>query len=354
MTIDRNTALIATLSIIIVLLLWTVVYFGRDEYQAALREEAEGVPAVSSAVQEQGRPMVRVSPDAQRASALELAKLAAGKAHPAVEVHGSIVDLKPLLDARARFLAAQAEVRALRAAAANSAREHTRLKGLYEDDRNISERALRDAEATARGDAERVTVALQHLAGIEAAARAEWGATLTDLALDPTSSGLDGLAEGRELIAQITIPYEHVDAAARSALLVAPADHRGARSAARYVSAAPQASQALPGSTYFYRVSAAGLRVGMRVSGELRLPGVPTEGVVVPERAVVWHAGRAWCYVKEEDDLFVRVPLATSRAVEGGWFNATGFEEGQEVVVTGAQLLLSEELKYQIRNENED
>ena len=31
-----------------------------------------------------------------------------------------------------------------------------------------------------------------------------------------------------------------------------------------------------------------------------------------------------------------------------------GFEAGQEVVVRGAQLLLSEELKFQIRNENED
>jgi hypothetical protein len=354
MTIDRNTALIAALSIIIVLLLWTVIYFGRDEYQAALREEAEGVPAVSAALQEEGRPTVRVSPGAQRASGLELAKLTPGKAHPSVEVFGSISDLKPLLDARARFLAAQAEVRALRAAAVNSAREQARLRGLYEDDRNVSERALQEAEAVARGDAERVTVALQQLAGIENAARAEWGAALTDLALDAASGSLAGLAEGRELIAQITIPYEHADVAARSALLLGPAGYRGARSPAHYVSPAPQASQALPGVTYFYRVSAAGLRVGMRVSGELRLAGAATEGVVVPEAAVVWQAGRAWCYVKEDNERFVRVPVATSRAIEGGWLNATGFEPGQEVVVAGAQLLLSEELKYQIRNENED
>jgi hypothetical protein len=165
---------------------------------------------------------------------------------------------------------------------------------------------------------------------------------------------LGGLAEGRELLAQITIPHERADVAARASLTVAPAGQRGARSAARYLSPAPQASQALPGATYFYRVNASQLRVGMRVSGELKLPGAVAQGVVVPERAVVWHAGRAWCYVKEDQDRFVRVPVATSRAVEGGWFNATGFEEGQEVVVTGAQLLLSEELKYQIRNENED
>jgi hypothetical protein len=271
-----------------------------------------------------------------------------------VEVYGAIVDLKPLLDVRARLLAAQAEIRALRAAAANSATEHQRLRTLFEDDRNVSERVVRGAEATARSDSERVTVALQNLAGIESAARAEWGPSLTDMALDSESGGIAALADGRELLAQVTIPHEHAGAAAGTALTLAPAGQRGARSVARYVSTAPQASHSLPGATFFYRVNAAGLRVGMRVAGELNLPGPATEGVVVPERAVVWHAGRAWCYVKEGDDRFLRTAVATGRAVEGGWFNASGLEAGQEVVVTGAQLLLSEELKYQIRNENED
>jgi len=31
-----------------------------------------------------------------------------------------------------------------------------------------------------------------------------------------------------------------------------------------------------------------------------------------------------------------------------------GFEEDDPIVVRGAQVLLSEELKYQIRNENDD
>jgi hypothetical protein len=199
-----------------------------------------------------------------------------------------------------------------------------------------------------------VTAALQNLAGIEAAARAEWGATLAEIALDPSATGIAALAEGRELLAQVTVAQEHAEAVVRGALQLGPAGQRGHRVAARYVAPAPRASQSLPGATYFYRVSAAGLRVGMRLAGELKLPGASVEGVIVPESAVVWHAGRAWCYVKDDDDTFLRTAVETSRAVEGGWLNVSGFEEGQEVVMTGAQLLLSEELKYQIRNENED
>jgi hypothetical protein len=37
-----------------------------------------------------------------------------------------------------------------------------------------------------------------------------------------------------------------------------------------------------------------------------------------------------------------------------GFFNVVDWDDDIEVVVSGAQLLLSEELKFQIRNENED
>jgi hypothetical protein len=98
------------------------------------------------------------------------------------------------------------------------------------------------------------------------------------------------------------------------------------------------------------------MRVGMRVAGRLKLGGKVREGVVVPSAAIVWHAGKAWAYVKDddEDDVFTRKEVSTALEMPGGWFDTGHFEEGDEVVVSGAQLLLSEELKFQIRNENED
>jgi hypothetical protein len=131
--------------------------------------------------------------------------------------------------------------------------------------------------------------------------------------------------------------------------------------------------------------------------------GAPQQGAWVPASAVVWHAGQPWVYVRESDadapapassapagpvskaksakdadDDADRpaTPVATaaspaSSAVATGpgafqrravphahrqgdrWF-LPGFEEDDPVVVQGAQVLLSEELKYQIRNENDD
>jgi multidrug efflux pump subunit AcrA (membrane-fusion protein) len=102
-------------------------------------------------------------------------------------------------------------------------------------------------------------------------------------------------------------------------------------------------------------VNGGGLRAGMRVVARISMGGAPVTGVIVPSAAVVWHAGKAWAYVKDDkEDSFARFEVSTADETPGGWFNAIGFDDDDEVVVSGAQLLLSEELKYQIRNENED
>jgi hypothetical protein len=92
----------------------------------------------------------------------------------------------------------------------------------------------------------------------------------------------------------------------------------------------------------------------MRVVGQVKSGAKPREGVIIPASAVVWHGGKAWAYVKEGADKFERKLVPTSQEMGNGWFAAEGFESDDEVVVSGAQLLLSEELKFQIRNENED
>jgi hypothetical protein len=54
---------------------------------------------------------------------------------------------------------------------------------------------------------------------------------------------------------------------------------------------------------------------------------------------------------------FIRKPISTDTEVDSGnssgWFNQ-GIDKNSEVVISGAQLLLSEEFKYLIKNENED
>jgi hypothetical protein len=84
----------------------------------------------------------------------------------------------------------------------------------------------------------------------------------------------------------------------------------------------------------------------------LRRSADPVAGVVVPRAAVLRVEGERWVWIKTAADRFTRRELEHARPVEGGWFVAEGFKAGDSVVVGGAQLLLSEELKSKIQGED--
>ncbi|MEO8039269.1 MAG: hypothetical protein ABI794_10900, partial [Betaproteobacteria bacterium] len=188
---------------------------------------------------------------------------------------------------------------------------------------------------------------------VREALRASWGEPLTEMAANPASREFPLLLDQREVVVQMNIPHELERALPTRPMSIEPTGG-GTRARARLLSAAPGAAPGAIGSTWFYRVGAAGLRSGARVTGYLSTGEGKAKGVIVPERAVVWHAGRPWIYVQRDADRFVRTAVSANRLIPGGWFNTEGLEPGEPVVVTGAQLLLSEELEYRIRNENED
>lgn len=351
---DRGGQRIAIVASIVALLLaGTTIWFGRDEYRELARDRGETIGTKTVADEKLGPGELRIGAAERTASGIAIAPLKAAQADAVVEVYGTVVDLRPLIEARGRMLAREGEVRVLRGAANASESEYQRAAALFQDERNVSERTMVAAEAQWRTDRERLAIAEADVRNLREALRAEWGVTLADLAAIPGSAGFAPLLEMREVVLQMTVPHEY-DRALAARPLTVEATGGGTRTQARLVSAAPAAVPGAIGTTWFFRAPAAGLRAGARVTGYLATGRDRAQGVVVPERAVVWHAGRPWVYVQREDDHFVRTAVSASRLVPGGWFNADGLKAGDEVVVTGAQLLLSEELEYRIRNENED
>jgi hypothetical protein len=71
-------------------------------------------------------------------------------------------------------------------------------------------------------------------------------------------------------------------------------------------------------------------------------------GVSVPVNAVVWQGGSACAYVQLDEERFVRRVLSSYRDDGDTWFVSGVLQPGERVVVTGAQMLLSEELRAQI------
>ncbi|MBI1396136.1 MAG: hypothetical protein GC151_09180 [Betaproteobacteria bacterium] len=357
MTVRRHLAAfgVAGLALLVLLLAATTIYFGRDEYQQIARDNGEEIDArpVADEKLEPGR--LRIPPAEMAASGLVLAPLEKAEATSGIEVYGSVVDLKPLLDAREQYALRSGEIRTLRATVRTLEAEYRRVSALYQDDRNVSERVMQQARADWQAAQARLDAASTALGAMVETARVTWGEKLADMALNGSSPAFRGLVDGREVLALLAVPYAHADRITVFHVTVTPTGG-GRRVDAKFVAPASTAMSGIPGVTFFYRMAAAGVRVGTRLTAYLAEGDGEQAGVVVPERAVVWYAGRPWIYLQDEKDadVFERTPVTADRLVPGGWFNATGLEAGRKVVVTGAQLLLSEELEYQIRNENED
>jgi hypothetical protein len=354
MKLQGSTVVISAMAVLIAALLWAVVYFARDEWHVKAQTRADDLPVQANVRSEEGFAVVHISEQGQRASGIAVREIEEASASASAEVYGTVINIQPLLDLRARYVAAIAEARALRAAAANSEADYHRAEKLFEQERNVSERAVQSARAQWHADQARVVGAEQAASAAHASIRAAWGEALARWATDPDAELIDALAQQRQALIQLVFPFGmHVEAS-KVALTIAPASVDARERNVRYVSPAPQGDGTLPGATYFYLSSGEGLRAGMRIAARLHIGGKAETGVIIPSAAVVWHGGKAWAYVREENDEFVRKEVATDHEVPGGWFNMANFEAGDDVVVSGAQLLLSEELKFQIRNENED
>ena len=354
MKLRATHAIIVVMAVVITLLSWALIYYSRDELGTQAEKHDEQIKAVSAAGVEGGRPIVRIAVQSQQAAGIAVQPLKAAQRETAFEAYGMVVNLQPLAELRGRYLAAVAESGALRATLAAAESEARRMETLFRDDRNVSEQAMTAAQARYRAELARQAAADQAAASIRDAIRGTWGETVTGWAVNPDSQTIRSLLQQTAFLVQLVLPHELPRAAVRGKIAVAPAAARENPRPASFVADSPQIDPAFPGETYFYLVTGGSFRTGMRVAARISTGGTPVSGVIVPSAAVVWHAGKAWAYVKDDEDSFARFEVSTADELEGGWFNTTGFDDDDEVVVSGAQLLLSEELKYQIRNENED
>jgi hypothetical protein len=185
--------------------------------------------------------------------------------------------------------------------------------------------------------------------------RLRWGEALSALIFNEKSPAhLTDLMDRKNVLIQVSLPLATNTPARGSIIKITPLNDAGIPIQAIYVSPAATADTNGFGKTFYYSAPADQLRIGMRVNVELGdTKSNAIDGVIIPSNAVVWYAGTPWAYFKQGQDQFVRKPISADNEVDTGWFNKN-LSADSEVVVNGAQLLLSEEFKYLIKNENDD
>ncbi len=353
---NRKLAIIIGLqAFLIIILFWVLVFYGKDEYEALTQESEEEIEAPNRVSTKHGIAVITVSAATQMQSEIKSSALKASSHQAMVSSYGSVMSIDGLIDLRTRYLAAKAETQILSTALTQNKNEYTRLHELNLDDKNVSDRAVATALADIKTVEAKMSAAESSAKNIADSMRQTWGEVLTKLAADKnTSVLLQNLIDYKEALIQITLPFDAVEPMTNSTITISPATSIAHTINARYISRAPVGNATVQGKTYFYYAKTTDLRAGMQVKILSSQSKNNLNGVIIPNTAVVWYGGKPWVYRKTGNEQFNRLPINTDTEVENGWFYQGNLEPTDYVVTSGAQLLLSEEFKSQITNENED
>jgi hypothetical protein len=272
------------------------------------------------------------------------------------------VDLTTRLsDAHADGEAAEARVNTARAA-------FERARILNADNKNISDRALQEAESSLKTEEAKLSAARRNVTELEAAtAQQAAGTTPVPLMVARGGEVVEVLARPNEaiesgqpilrvtrfdrLLARVDVPAgEVVDRSLTMARIVAVGQEDHPFSGQR-LSVAPTVDPTTPGEGFLFRISGASrsLRPGAPVVAYLRAPGAAQEAAIVPYSSIVRFGGKTWVFRQVGDDKFSRREVPVDRTTEKGVVTRESLKAGERIVVKGAQFLLSEEQKSEIQ-----
>lgn len=326
------------------LLIWAFITGRKELAQEQERERPVKAPLRVST--QDGESVVTLDQATQNKSGIAMAPLKAISRQEELRAYGTVMDLQTLVDLRNSFATAKAQVAKARASLEASRREYERLKPLH-DNQNISTKVFQAAEATWRSDEAIAGAAQTTVSVLEGTIRQRWGAVLARWLFD-SSKEFERLMQRQNVLLQVTLPPgSRLSSAPRNARIQSP---EGKIASASLVSPSPSTDPRIQGMSFFYLAQAqtTDLLPGMNVLAYLP-NGAQVQGVIVPGAAVVWWEGKAWIYKQKDSQHFVRREIPTETPIENGWFVAKGLSPNDRIVVAGAQLLLSEELRSQIQ-----
>jgi hypothetical protein len=306
-TVKRVIVVVIVLALIAAAVLWKLRQGSHDEQGKASETKPAEEEQSRVTHDESGRAVVKLDDKTRDKLGLKVAKLEPSQESRELTGYGRVLDPAPLASLVTELAAAQA-------AAMASSNELDRLRMLVKE-QNTSERALQVAEAAARRDTLAIQSTKERLIRIDLPV----GVTLSNA---PTGARIATLS-GKSAEAKFLGTASNVD---------------------------PQTLG--HGTIYVLQPDALGLMFGEAVTGYAQLPGAPESGVIVPDPAVVRSEGRGWVYVANgSGEAFTRTEIPLERPVAEGWFVSVGLSTNTAVVVTGAQTLLSEEMKSSLKSD---
>jgi hypothetical protein len=314
--------------------------------------------AVNPAIADDDKPATKsvpgtvfLSSQAQTLSGLQMITLAPVNHQAEFTCFGKAVSIQALVELRHRYFVALSEHGGATARFKQAGQNSKRQQGLYLGGAT-SKRNLQVQQAQWQIDKAQLEASEVQAKAIMNEAELNWGNQLAEWALSNNPDKLGVFLSGQKTLLLISLPVNKTLAEDVKSIYIEASGNRSTAYKAQLISAAVQIDNTVQGESYYFWSDGRHIRTGMRVTA-----WIPEEnqssGVLIPKSALIWYMDQAFVYIKMADEQFGRRTVKQFSAATGGYFVGDGLQAGEQVVITGGQMLLSEELRGQIPNEDD-
>jgi hypothetical protein len=351
----KSLILIIVQSFIIILLIWIVILMGSDEFTNIDIDDDDANQSFVE-VNSDGLNQVRLTDAIKNNSGIISKEIVKSNKEMTFSNYGivqatdTLIDLKNIQDQLLSDLSTLEN---------QFKTENKKLKAfvtLNEDNKNISDQALSDQQilvANISGSIDNINILLKNL---KQKVLSQWGDEFYKLIKNEKPiKNLQSLLDGKSRLVKITLPSSEGEQVIPKKILFNPIN--GSKEIEGYfVSKAPTVDPSLLGQTFYYLINSSDIRIGSKLIGFYQNTNDKKISLFeLPHNSIIWSSGLPWVYVEKESAVYIKKPVVLKNEIKGGWLaSSDNISDNDKVVIKGAQLLLSEEYKYQIKNENED
>ena len=354
---DKSLIIIITQSLLIISLLWLIIYLSKDEIfrdgidsnlRVADELDAESLVSIHNKI-------ITLSDSMVKNSGINVQPISESRKRSTNQSYGYVVNLKNLIDYQTNYLNLNFEINKLNLQLKEEIVLFKTLQSLNEDNKNIADSVVGEKEIEVNNLRNNLNIQKNNKNNLLRVIGQEWGQSFKDLLTDPKKSLLQNIFNSDSRLIKITIANNKIQKLPPSELILFSPLQPQNKYKANLISKAPFGSLDIQGSSYFYLTLSNDLMIGSKINAHIEsAEDSQVKKFHIPKSAIIWNEGKPWIYVESSNNSFLRHPIFKFEEVNDGWVVQFENIPPWAIVTKGAQLLLSEEYKYLITNENED
>jgi len=351
----KSLIIIVVQSFVIMILIWVVIFIGSDEFtDDNLLEEDESISFLE--INADGLSQVRLNQSIVKNSGIVTEKIQTSNKIMSFSNYGIVQATDTLIDLKNIHDQLLQDIATLQNQKKAEEKKYFAFLELNKDEKNISDQVLLDQEAILKN----LAVTLEKKAALKNNLKqkviTQWGDKFYRLISEnEDKSNLKKILQGNARLIKITLPSAESNNPVPNKIIFSPINGNN-EIEGTFVAEAPTIEPSILGQTFYYLINSSELRIGSKLVGFYKNDQKNQKKLYeIPNSAIVWSNGISWVYTETESNLFIKKPINLINEIKSGWLAESELLNGQDLlVINGAQLLLSEEYKYQIKNENED